>query len=532
MSHIPLSFIATLTPVTKKHLGVQDTAALRSTPQGLSITGAQKSNPGGHRAPPLAGSRIPRAIRAVRPTVVPKQAISALQGACHLPSVPCISSVARPVVSTTQRPHRAGKILLKPTGEKPCVGRGAQGVPIPTARLPETGSKPRPPSIKPISAVSLPKPKNNLAATKIPSVYSASATVKKSSQTVQRAFTKAGPTTGGTSSRIPQWQSRAPPSVAAEVQTSSQTFPDEVVSPRSRQHALSQGKPAKEGRSVIACPRPVMKAPSVRPKLRGVGNPTRKPAPQHIITDIPSTTGRSSSRSEPREFTKAKPPKTGGTSSRIPRWRTHAPPSTQVEIQTRTSSQTFCNEVVASRASKQALGQGKPVLGGPVTKGPKPIVKVLSSSQLYGMKNIEEDISFPPDPIVCPTPVSNASSPACTPRRSRPFEPATSKESPIKAPTHDTLIPLDMNCPPHTVGCRLRRTPWRPRRQRAFLTSTPRASISSPLSNPEISFSGIEIIAHTHTPNSSQIGCFEGCELRQVLDFLDMELDHAAMLCI
>jgi hypothetical protein len=508
---------------------VQDTAALRSTPQGLSITGAQKSNPGGHRAPPLAGSLIPRAIRAVRPTVVPKQAISVLQGACHLPSVPCISSVARPIVSTTQRPHRAGKVLLKPTGEKPCVGRGTQGVPIQTARLPETGSKPRPPSIKPISAVSLPKPKNNHAATKIPSVYSASATVNKSSQTVQRAFTKAGPTTGGTSSRIPRWQSYAPPSMAVQAQTSSQTFPDEAVSPRSRQHALSQGKPAKERRSVIACPRPVMKAPSVRSKLRGVGNPTRKPAPQRIITDIPSTTGRSSSRSEPREFTKAKPPKTGGTSSRIPRWRTHAPPSAQFEMQTRTSSQTYCNEVVASRASQQALGQGKPVLGGPVTKGPKPVVRVLSSSQLYGMKNIEEDISFPLGPIVCPTPVFPVSSPLCTPRARR-FEPAGSGESPIKVPTHDTLIPLDTNRPPHTVGCRLRRTPWRPRRQRAFLTSTPRASIS--LSYPEISFSGTETIAHMHTPNSSQIGCFEGCELRQVLDFLDMELDNAAMLCI
>ncbi|OAX34073.1 hypothetical protein K503DRAFT_472970 [Rhizopogon vinicolor AM-OR11-026] len=57
----------------------------------------------------------------------------------------------------------------------------------------------------------------------------------------------------------------------------------------------------------------------------------------------------------------------------------------------------------------------------------------------------------------------------------------------------------------------------RPRRQRDFLTSTPRTSLSSSLSPPEIY--GAESISHIHSPNSSKFACLEGCELRQVLDW-------------
>ncbi|OJA15790.1 hypothetical protein AZE42_13800, partial [Rhizopogon vesiculosus] len=63
--------------------------------------------------------------------------------------------------------------------------------------------------------------------------------------------------------------------------------------------------------------------------------------------------------------------------------------------------------------------------------------------------------------------------------------------------------------------------PWYPRRQRDFFTSTPRTSFSSPLSPPEIH--GVESIAHTHTPNSSKIACFEGCEV------LDWSLDDVSI---
>ncbi|OAX42344.1 hypothetical protein K503DRAFT_369703 [Rhizopogon vinicolor AM-OR11-026] len=274
--------------------------------------------------------------------------------------------------------------------------------------------------------------------------------------------------------------------------------------------------------------------------------------PKNNATKIPSVCSTSTAAVRP---SKAGYPVRRATSSRIPQIRSHALPSAEVEVQT--SSQTSrSKEGVASRSSKEAVGQRKPVLGGgPVTKGPKLVVKAPSRSTLCGMKNLRkpapegrpvtegpklvdkapsgrsklcgmenpgklasEDMPSPLDPTAVPL----TSSQVCESVVSAKAKPH------VRATTHDMLVPPnpDPNCPSH-MECRLRRASWRPRGRRSFITSSLRASLPSPLSPPEIS--GAEVIARAHNL-TCHFACFEGCELRQVLDRLNIEIDHATML--
>ncbi|OAX37816.1 hypothetical protein K503DRAFT_208954 [Rhizopogon vinicolor AM-OR11-026] len=266
--------------------------------------------------------------------------------------------------------------------------------------------------------------------------------------------------------------------------------------------------------------------------------------PKNNIPKIPSVCLTSAASVRP---SKAGYPVRRATSSRIPRIRSHAPPSAEVAAQT--SSQ---KDVTASRSSREVTGQQKPVLAGgpvtkglkvnapslltlygmknlykpapegrPVTEGPKPVIKVLSvRSKPCGMENrgklVSEDIPSPPDP----TAVSLASFSVC--------DPVVLAEPTVRATTHGMLVPpnRDPNDPSH-MRYRLRRASWRPHGRRSFITSGRRASLPTPPSPPEIS--GAEVIAHTHNP-MVHFACFEGCELRQVLEWLDIEPDHATML--
>ncbi|KAJ8580387.1 hypothetical protein M405DRAFT_834418 [Rhizopogon salebrosus TDB-379] len=241
---------------------------------------------------------------------------------------------------------------------------------------------------------------------------------------------------------------------------------------------------------------PSIKPISAGPSLSKLLVSECHPKGNSFATKIPSVCSTAatvslSSRQAPLPVAKLEHLMTGGRGSRIPRWRSHAPPSTEVQVQT--SSQACRKETLWSRSSKKASGQRKPVSGGPAAKVPKSVVEVPPISQLRGVTNpcLEEGIPL----TVCPTAMPLATFPVCT-RRSRQFWPAESAEPLVQPSTHDTLVPRDANRPSH-MGCRLRRSSGRPRRQRAFLTSTTRASISSPLSPFETS--GTEVIAHTHS---------------------------------
>ncbi|OJA14557.1 hypothetical protein AZE42_13110 [Rhizopogon vesiculosus] len=104
-------------------------------------------------------------------------------------------------------------------------------------------------------------------------------------------------------------------------------------------------------------------------------NPITKGDPKNNITKIPSLrlTAAAVVRSS-----KAEHPMTKVTNSRIPRMRPHGPPSTEAEVQM--PSQTCSRKEIASQSSKEVVGQRKLVLGGggSFTKGPKPVVQVLT----------------------------------------------------------------------------------------------------------------------------------------------------------
>jgi hypothetical protein len=166
--------------------------------------------------------------------------------------------------------------------------------------------------------------------------------------------------------------------------------------------------------------------------------------------------------------------------------------SAEVEVQT--SSQTSRKEVVASRSSrssKEALGQRKQVLEGrPVTsKGHKPVVKASIHSALCGMKNpikpaldgraVTERLK---PTVKAPSVCSKLCEMDHPDTRKLAPEPPTS--SPTEPPARATTT-YDMLVPPH-MGCRLQRASWRLRRERDFVTSTPRSFLSSALSPPEI----------------------------------------------
>ncbi|OAX39264.1 hypothetical protein K503DRAFT_865544 [Rhizopogon vinicolor AM-OR11-026] len=92
----------------------------------------------------------------------------------------------------------------------------------------------------------------------------------------------------------------------------------------------------------------------------------------HSVSSTAAATVLPSSRTVPRPLAKAEHPVTRGTSSQIG----HGLSSTEVERQMSAS----LRSVSASRSGQQAGGQKKPVWGGrPLTKGPKPVVKAVSS---------------------------------------------------------------------------------------------------------------------------------------------------------
>ncbi|OAX33444.1 hypothetical protein K503DRAFT_522993 [Rhizopogon vinicolor AM-OR11-026] len=272
--------------------------------------------------------------------------------------------------------------------------------------------------------------------------------------------------------------------------------------------------------------KPVVKAPSIRSTLCGMKNPgTGKPT----LAGRPVTEG-------PKPVVKAPPVRSNmETRKAVPEDRPllpdHAPwyPGRQRDFFTSTPRTSFSlplsppeiywhgAESIAHthtpNSSKIARFEGCEVLDWSLDG-----VSIVGvpSVRMGSPKPTQESIPLPPDSVVRPPAVPLASSIVCTPRRLRKLEPVQA--------THDVFVPQDVNRPSQL--CRLRRAPWRPRRQRHFITSTPRTSLSSPLLPPDIS--GAEFIAHMHSPNSN--ACFEGCELRQALDWLDMDLDKAAKL--
>jgi hypothetical protein len=166
-----------------------------------------------------------------------------------------------------------------------------------------------------------------------------------------------------------------------------------------------------------------------------------------------------------------------------------------------------------------------------VTKGTRPIVKALSiRSKPCGMKKFHTwkptGNILPPSltATVRPTAAPLLSSSQCIPQRSHHFEPTMSQELPVPAIAHDLLVPRQERS---YRACRLRRAACCPSRNSlsnfpstSFLPSTPCRSISSPLS--PFQTYGIEVIAHTHTPDS-HISCFCSCEMRHALERFDIE---------
>ncbi|KAG1732186.1 clasp N terminal-domain-containing protein [Suillus paluster] len=475
------SFIAPLTPVIKKYLDVQGTAASRSTSQALSrgpaVTARVTSRPIGslqaqkmsshsratsmqrataagvssERPTRPPSSEPQREVTAVKPRVVSSQVTSNAsagpsvrepprQGALRPPSETGPSTIQSTnrrkdiphhVVPTTQGPQRVGNMLLKPHDEKPRVG-GARRVLIPTAPAPEadesvmtrTVFKTGPPSVKPPSVSSLAPalvskrdPKNHLVTTKIHST----ATARPLSRTGPRTMTKLEqPPTRGTSSRLGQSRS---PTTAVEQQTSSQTSRKQVAaSSRSSQQAVDQKKPVWGGRSSAKTSKPVVKALSIHPKPGSTKNPdTSKPAPEHI--------------------------------------------------------------------------------------------------------------PLPPSPTICPTTVPLPSSPACSPRQSCQLELPTLGESSTQVTTDDTHVA----CPPSidaTPSPRIIDFQESPSKTpiTALLSSIQRGFLftpSSPLSPPQAYVT--EVIAHTYRPNSptackdiAWVGMVQDNAARQALEVVDI----------
>ncbi|OJA11091.1 hypothetical protein AZE42_08767 [Rhizopogon vesiculosus] len=339
------------------------------------------------------------------------------------------------------------------------------------------------------------------------------ATVWPSSRTGPSAVVKAEhPAKRATSSRIPQLRSRSP-STEVEVKTSSQTR-KEVVAARLSKEAAARRKPVLGGGPVTQGTKPVVKAPSIRSTLCGMKNPdarkatpearlmteppkpvikappvrstmeNRKPAPPHDQRNFLTSTPRSSLSSP------LSPPEIYGAKS-IP--HIHSPNSSKIT----------CFDGCELRHILDLSLHDVSVVKAPSVRMENP----------NSRKPTPEGIPLPSDSAVWSPAGLLASSLVCTPCRSRQLEPVQA--------THDVLVPRDVNRPSRL--CRLQRAPFRPRRQRPFITSTPRASLSSSLSSPDIP--GAEVIAHMHSPSSN--ACFEGCELRGALDWLDMQMDNA-----
>ncbi|OAX33443.1 hypothetical protein K503DRAFT_725833 [Rhizopogon vinicolor AM-OR11-026] len=474
------SFIESLNPVIRKRLRA---TASESTSQVLSsghtTTGTirpvgsihpQKSSAGKHpqrEANPL-NSQLSRDVRAVRPITLSKKVTSARQG------------TSAPVPSSTQ----SGKDVAYPLV-----------LAVPTTSV----------------------------TTKTNHTRAAAATIRPSSQTAPLPMAKAEhPTTRATSSRIPQLRSRGH-STEVKVQTTSQTS---RIASRSSKEAVPQRKAVLGGGPVTKGMKPVVKAPSIRSTLCGMGNPgTGKPT----LAGLPVTEG-------PKPVVKAPPVRSNmETRKAVPEDRPlppdHAPwyPRRQRDFFTSTPRTSFSSllsppeihgaESIAHthtpNSSKVTCLEGCKLRDALYWSLDDVSYVEASSVRVENPRAYKptlEGIPLSPD-AVWPPAVPLASSIIRTPHRRRKLE--------LVQATHDVLVPQDVNRPSQL--CRLRRVPWRPRRQRPFITSTPRTSLSSPLLPPDIS--GAEVIAHTHSLNSN--ACFGGCKLRQALDWLDM--DKAAM---
>ncbi|OJA17941.1 hypothetical protein AZE42_03470 [Rhizopogon vesiculosus] len=496
------SFIASLTPVIRKRLV---TAASGSKSEllssGRAATGRVRLVGPIHPQKSSSGKHPQREANPLKPIALSKQMTSARQGT----SVPVTSStqsgnqrkdVTRALAPTTQRrvgnaPREAN--LLRPIAPSKQMTSVRQGTSVPVTSSTQSGDQ-RKDVARAIAPTTQRRVGNAPITTKINATPALTPTVRPSSRTGPLLVAMAEhPVTRATSSRIPQLRSRRP-STEVEAKTSAQTRKEVVASGLSKE-AVGRRKPVLGGGPVTKGTKPVVKAPKRWPVNEG-----HKPVPEDSPLPPPHASLRPRHQrdfltSTPRASLSSplSPPDIYGAES-IP------------HIHTPNSSKFACFEGCELR---QVLDWSLNDVS--IVKVPSVRMKNPNSR-----KPTPEGIPLPPDPAVWPPAVPLASSLVCTPRLSRQLEPVQA--------THDVLEPRDVNHP--SWLCRLRRAPFRPRRQRPFITSTPRASLSASLSSLDIS--GAEVIAHTHSPSSN--ACFEGCELRQVLDWLDMDVDKAARL--
>ncbi|OJA17922.1 hypothetical protein AZE42_03468 [Rhizopogon vesiculosus] len=401
---------------------------------------------------------------------------------------------ARPVVSIQPQKSSSGKHTereahpLRPIALSKQMTYTRQGTAVPVLSSTQSGNR-RKDAILPLVPTIQARVGNAPVNTKTNAIPAVAATVRPSSRKGPLPVAIAEhPATRATSSRIPQLRSRRP-STEVEAKTSLQNR-KEVVASRSSKETAGRRKPVLGGGSVTKGTKPVVKAPAVRSKMEnGKPAPEDKPLPPYHASLRPRRQ-RDFLTSTPRASLSSplSPPVIYGAES-IP--HTHSP----------NSSKFVCFEGCELRQVLDWSLDDVSIVEAPSVRMKNPNTREPSP----------EGIPLPPDSTVRPPAVPLVSSLVCTPRRSRQLETVQA--------THDVRVPRDVNHPSRL--CHLRRAPFRPRRQRPFTTSTPRASLSASLSSPDIS--GAEVIAHTHSPNSN--ACFEGCELRQVLDWLDMQMD-------
>lgn len=105
---------------------------------------------------------------------------------------------------------------------------------------------------------------------------------------------------------------------------------------------------------------------------------------------------------------------------------------------------------------EKAVGRTKPMSGGRMAKGIKPVVKVLSNP--CGVENPHTWKPSPKDILphiltatVCQATVLQLSSSLCIPHRSCHFEPAAPQEPPVPVITHDPLVPREERGPLYTA---------------------------------------------------------------------------------
>ncbi|OAX42329.1 hypothetical protein K503DRAFT_780007 [Rhizopogon vinicolor AM-OR11-026] len=403
------------------------------------------------------------------------------------------TSRAKPVMSIQPQKSTSGKHTereahpLRPIALSKQMTYTRQGTAVPVLSSTQCGKR-RKDAALPLVPTAQARVGNAPVTTKTNATPAVAATVRPSSRKGPLPVAKAEhPAMRATSSRIPQLRLRRP-STEVEVKTSSQTR-KEVVASRSSKEAIGRRKPVLGGGPVTKGTKPVVKAPKRWPVNEGPKPAAKVPAVRQKMEN-----------GKPAPEDRPLPPPHASLRPRRQRDFLTSTPRASL------SSPLFPPEIYGAEFIPHIHSPNSSKF--PCFEGCE-LGQVLDWS--LGDVPTPEGIPLPPDPAVWPPAVPLPSSLVCTPRRSRQLEPVQA--------THDVLVPRDVNHPLRL--CRLRRAPFRPRRQRPFITSTPRASLSASLSSPDIS--GAEVIAHTHSPNSS--ACFKGCELRQVLDWLDMQMD-------